>query len=113
MQARHVSGAKKSAKGGAIRAGFGCAGSAPDSPQGSRNFAPGWRGSGAFDGQGGLKGMTDKDEAKSAGARVSDEGKARQAREEARLAAALRANLARRKQQTRARAGGDEGEGSG
>lgn len=57
--------------------------------------------------------MTDKDEAKPAGARVSDEGKARQAREEARLAAALRANLARRKQQTRARAGDDEGEGSG
>jgi hypothetical protein len=57
--------------------------------------------------------MMDKDEAKPAGARVSDEGKARQAREEARLAAALRANLARRKQQTRARADGNEEEGSG
>jgi hypothetical protein len=59
------------------------------------------------------KGMADKEEAKSPGARVSDEGKARQAREEARLAAALRANLARRKQQTRARAEGDEEEGPG
>lgn len=57
--------------------------------------------------------MADKDETKPPGARVSDDGKARQAREQARLAAALRANLARRKQQTRARSEGDEDEGSG
>ena len=35
---------------------------------------------------------------------LSEAGKARRAEEEARLAAALRANLARRKQQARARA---------
>ncbi|MDB5360651.1 MAG: hypothetical protein JWO51_1948 [Rhodospirillales bacterium] len=57
--------------------------------------------------------MADKDETKPPGARVSDDGKARQAREQARLAAALRANLARRKQQTRARSEGDEDEGPG
>jgi hypothetical protein len=55
--------------------------------------------------------MTDKDEAKPAGAQLSEAGKARRAREEARLAAALRANLARRKQQTRVRTEGDEDEG--
>jgi hypothetical protein len=59
------------------------------------------------------KGMADKEEANLPGARASDEGKARQAREQARLAAALRANLARRKQQTRARAEGDEEDGPG
>jgi hypothetical protein len=57
--------------------------------------------------------MADKNEAKQPGARVSDDGKARQAREQARLAAALRANLGRRKQQTRARAEGDEEDGPG
>jgi len=57
--------------------------------------------------------MADKDAATPPGARVSDEGKARQAREEARLAAALRANLARRKQQSRARTADDEDEGPG
>ncbi|HLZ64633.1 MAG TPA: hypothetical protein VKQ29_00310 [Aliidongia sp.] len=54
--------------------------------------------------------MSDKDEAKPAGAQLSEAGKARRAREEARLAAALRANLARRKQQTRVRAEGEEDE---
>ena len=53
--------------------------------------------------------MADKDQTKPAAAAVSEAGKARRAREEARLAAALRANLARRKQQTRVRAA-DEGE---
>lgn len=57
--------------------------------------------------------MADKNEAAAPGESVNDEGKARQAREEARLAAALRANLARRKQQTRARAEGDEQDGPG
>lgn len=56
--------------------------------------------------------MADKDEAKPAGAEVSADGRARRAREEARLAAALRANLARRKQQTRARAEDDDGKGT-
>ena len=57
--------------------------------------------------------MTDKDEAKLAGAQLSEAGKARRAREEARLAAALRANLARRKQQTRVRAEGEEDDSAG
>ncbi len=87
MQARHVSNAKKSDKAAARNRGF-RTGRGP-------------------------KGMADKDAATPPGARVSDDGKARQAREEARLAAALRANLARRKQQTRARAAGDEEEDAG
>jgi len=95
MQARHASSAKKSDKGGAIQA---------------RLVAPGGADFGRAEG---LKDMADKDAATPPGARVSDDGKARQAREEARLAAALRANLARRKQQTRARAAGDEDEGPG
>jgi hypothetical protein len=57
--------------------------------------------------------MTEKQETKPAGAALSAAGKARAEREEARLAAALRANLARRKQQTRARAEGEDDEGSG
>jgi len=76
-------------------------------------LAPAWPGIAGFGTGRGLKGMADKDEVTPPGARVSDDGKARQAREEARLAAALRANLARRKQQTRARAAGDEDEGPG
>ena len=59
------------------------------------------------------EGMTDKDEARPAEAQLSEAGKARRAREEARLAAALRANLARRKQQTRVRAEGGEDDGPG
>jgi hypothetical protein len=52
--------------------------------------------------------MTDKDEAKPANAQLSEAGKARKTKEDARLAAALRANLARRKQQTRDRAEGED-----
>jgi hypothetical protein len=48
--------------------------------------------------------MAKEDQAKPAETQLSEAGKARRAREEARLAAALRANLARRKQQTRDRA---------
>ncbi len=51
--------------------------------------------------------MTDEDEARPA-AGLSDEGKRRRTAEEARLAAALRANLARRKRQARVRSAGDE-----
>jgi hypothetical protein len=54
--------------------------------------------------------MTKEDGAKPAEAQLSDAGKERRAREEARLAAALRANLARRKQQTRDRTAADEPE---
>ncbi|HEV2677667.1 MAG TPA: hypothetical protein VGV37_24260 [Aliidongia sp.] len=53
--------------------------------------------------------MADEDQTKPAETGVSEAGKARRAREDARLAAALRANLARRKQQSRVRAA-DEGE---
>ncbi len=52
--------------------------------------------------------MADKDETKPA-AELGEAGRARRAAEEARLAAALRANLARRKQQARIRAEGDDG----
>jgi hypothetical protein len=51
--------------------------------------------------------VTDEDEARPA-AGLSDEGKRRRTAEEARLAAALRANLARRKRQARVRSAGDE-----
>ena len=51
--------------------------------------------------------MADKDEAKPA-TELSEAGKARRAAEDARLAAALRANLARRKRQARTRAEGDD-----
>lgn len=103
MQARHVSNAEKSAKGrrfgrtdhGAIRHS-----AAPISVQLHGDRASTTR-MGA--------GMADKDRIKPAAAEVSEAGKARRAREDARLAAALRANLARRKQQTRVRAA-DEGE---
>jgi len=57
--------------------------------------------------------MTDEQETKPAGTGLSAAGKARAEREEARLAAALRANLARRKQQTRARAEGEDEDGPG
>ncbi|GGF46508.1 hypothetical protein GCM10011611_61190 [Aliidongia dinghuensis] len=63
--------------------------------------------------------MADKEQAKPE-TELSEAGKARRAAEEERLAAALRANLARRKQQTRARAAdeapdqeGDNDGGSG
>ena len=56
-------------------------------------------------------GMADEDRTKPAG-EVSEAGKERRAREDARLAAALRANLARRKQQTRVRAAGEGEDGS-
>jgi hypothetical protein len=51
--------------------------------------------------------MTDEDQTKPAATVPSAAGKARRVLEDARLAAALRANLARRKQQTRVRAAGD------
>ena len=108
MQARHVSNAKKSAKGRAIRGG-GLALIAIGRPQ----FWYMVTGIEGFRRAGWAQGMADKNAATPPGARVSDDGKARQAREEARLAAALRANLARRKQQTRARAEGDEEDGPG
>ena len=57
--------------------------------------------------------MADTDQTKpAAAAELSEAGKARRAREDARLAAALRANLARRKQQTRDRAAGDGDDGA-
>jgi cytochrome c1 len=97
MQARHVSAVQKDAKGRAIRGSF--SGSA------CHRIAIG-------DGRDGIR-MADKDGAMPAGAQVSEAGKARKAKEDARLAAALRANLARRKQQTRERADGEGDGGQG